>query len=570
VGFSGAGRRLVTHDGFTPHVLDLERSADPRTMKRVKRRDGSMSEAFLSDDGRYLIGLVSPGSVAFWDLDRPDEPPVELPRPEGDVSAVDLAGVAGRIAIAGRGATVGVWDVTKPGQALASLGRRDVAPTAMAFTPDGRSLVTAAGDLSVRFWNVEGTPDPPRILWGHQGPVTSLAMASDGKTLATAGGDDPVRTWSLPALLAAASPAQTLSGIGFADVPHRELPGHDLGVQCFALASEARRLAAFGSDFDESKKTGGYKVQTVRIHDIDRPGAQPRILRGSNPFLHELAITRDGRWLAAEIDKRDKGIRVFDLDAPDRPGRLLADPETDVQPIPALSPDGRMLVLKHDFSKSLTVWDLGRLDSHKPEQFSGHGAEISAMTIDGRRVISGSFDKSVRVWDLNQPKAPPHVLRGHSETPEALAIAPGGTRLAVMGDKATIWLWDIANPSAEPVLLECPAKPIAIRISPDGRRLAAGLENGKIRLWSLEIDPLIKAATDADYGGNFSLGEWQQYFGRTRYRPTVLDGKYPKYDPNYESIAQNLSRAEWEEYFPGEPYQKTFPDRPVPPDDKER
>ena len=55
------------------------------------------------------------------------------------------------------------------------------------------------------------------------------------------------------------------------------------------------------------------------------------------------------------------------------------------------------------------------------------------MTPDGRRAVSGSFDRTLKVWDLEQA-ANSLSLRAHAQFP-CCTVTPDG-RFAVAGDGA--------------------------------------------------------------------------------------------------------------------------------------
>jgi WD40 repeat protein len=74
----------------------------------------------------------------------------------------------------------------------------------------------------------------------------------------------------------------------------------------------------------------------------------------------------------------------------------------------ALSGDGRFAV-SGSYDRSLRVWDLqGKQPPRTPQ---GHADRVKAVALcgDGRFAVSGSSDRSVRVWDL-QGKQPPRIL----------------------------------------------------------------------------------------------------------------------------------------------------------------
>jgi len=62
---------------------------------------------------------------------------------------------------------------------------------------------------------------------------------------------------------------------------------------------------------------------------------------------------------------------------------------------------------------------------------------------DGRRIASGSDDKTVHVWQIGSPAMDTEVetYRGHSLWVVTLAWSPDGTRVASAGNDGTVQVW---------------------------------------------------------------------------------------------------------------------------------
>jgi WD40 repeat protein/serine/threonine protein kinase len=79
--------------------------------------------------------------------------------------------------------------------------------------------------------------------------------------------------------------------------------------------------------------------------------------------------------------------------------------------------------------------------------FQAHDAQILTVAIsrDARLLITGSVDKTVRLWDLSvEPPRPLAVLRGFKEPVTSVAVSPDNMLLAA-GSGATVLVWDLSK-----------------------------------------------------------------------------------------------------------------------------
>ncbi|MCJ7695000.1 MAG: hypothetical protein MUO40_06180 [Anaerolineaceae bacterium] len=107
----------------------------------------------------------------------------------------------------------------------------------------------------------------------------------------------------------------------------------------------------------------------------------------------------------------------------------------------AISPDGRQ-VISGSTDETLRVWDLASGECLRT--LHGHTDSVNtiAITADGRQVVSGSGDKTLKVWDLESCKCL-CTLEGHTDSVNAIAITPDGRQIVSGGKDKTLCVWDL-------------------------------------------------------------------------------------------------------------------------------
>jgi WD40 repeat protein len=104
---------------------------------------------------------------------------------------------------------------------------------------------------------------------------------------------------------------------------------------------------------------------------------------------------------------------------------------------------------------------------------------------DGRRIVSGSYDRTIRIWDAESGQEL-SKLEGHSGVVLSVSFSPDGRRIVSGGDR-TIRIWD-AESGQE--LLKLKPKHnedvLSPSFSPDGRRIVSDSDDETIRIWDAE------------------------------------------------------------------------------------
>jgi WD40 repeat protein len=119
-----------------------------------------------------------------------------------------------------------------------------------------------------------------------------------------------------------------------------------------------------------------------------------------------------------------------------------------------------------------------------------HSGEVSSVAFsrDGLLALTGSRDKTARLWDMTTGKAL-RSFSGHTGEVSAVAFSPDG-RLAltgVFGGEGELQLWEVATGRALRRLGEKEKRydPFAITFSPDGKFALSGGAHWVLKLWDV-------------------------------------------------------------------------------------
>lgn len=205
--------------------------------------------------------------------------------------------------------------------------------------------------------------------------------------------------------------------------------------------------------------------------------------------------------------------------------------EADVYAI-RYSPDGSLLATG-SFDKTIKLWD-AKTGKVIAAPFAGHQGKVLglAFSADGRSLASASEDKTVKLWDV--PAAGAAAFEGHSGEVTTFALGPDQVYAATGSADGTVRIW---NRASRKELLRLEGTKGAVRcvaFSQDGKRLLSGGEDKTLRLWDVSSVTAPAQATGAGAVDVVKQGaKWRYFRGRS--------------EPPAEWKSSGFDDAKWEE-----------------------
>lgn len=120
------------------------------------------------------------------------------------------------------------------------------------------------------------------------------------------------------------------------------------------------------------------------------------------------------------------------------------------------------------------------------QRLKGHTDAVycASMSRDGRYIASGSYDKTVILWDVSSGE-PLHQLRGHNGPIYDLDFSPDSQALVTASGDQTVKLWRVSTGQRLDTFSQPEGEMLSVRFSQQGDSVYAGGADRQIRKWRI-------------------------------------------------------------------------------------
>eukprot|EP00814_Leptocylindrus_danicus_P019781 CAMPEP_0116027796 /NCGR_PEP_ID=MMETSP0321-20121206/14922_1 /TAXON_ID=163516 /ORGANISM="Leptocylindrus danicus var. danicus, Strain B650" /LENGTH=592 /DNA_ID=CAMNT_0003501379 /DNA_START=29 /DNA_END=1807 /DNA_ORIENTATION=- len=136
-------------------------------------------------------------------------------------------------------------------------------------------------------------------------------------------------------------------------------------------------------------------------------------------------------------------LKSFQIQKMHSKNNKISSTSTSIRAIAWMKHNPRQIVSGGD-DAMLRLWDFSQ-DNKPVLTLSGHGDAIRSVVslADGLRVVTGSYDHSVRVWDIQQKSC--LMILDHGAPVESLLVLPGAAGFVASAGGTAIKIWDLIS-----------------------------------------------------------------------------------------------------------------------------
>jgi WD40 repeat protein len=453
--------------------------------------------------GQLIVAVNDVHNVLdIWDMNTG----IKLHSLPGHTTYVDTLATTpdGKQVVTGsRDYTIKIWDVESGILIRTLAGHKDWVNVAV-ITPDGRRIISGAGDSgkgnslnskdnTIKIWDLESGAEL-FTLAGHTMEICRLVISPDGRCIVSASSDHTIRLWDLgqrmeirtlsngydwPGVLDITPDSRTvIADTGMRGTENRTVKVWNLenGKELFSFqksrflalttlnghnAIVVRTLSSTGSTGNSNRDNAlmvAWDIESgAKVWESRCPEASMRVMPGG----------RRGVLFGYHI------LEIWDLER----GVLIWSRYSENIRDVAVGLDGCHIATIGD--DTIKVWNIDREEKHHPALSPTSAMKWLRVTPDGERVLSGSEDQSISVWDLNC-----RVKKSVIPNAGTLSAFLPSSDSFVSVNQGGIYIWNMeTGVKAKEIRGDIPQS--MVMVTPDGRKIVSSDNRQTTILWDV-------------------------------------------------------------------------------------
>jgi len=501
--FDSQGERVVT--ASKDKTARIWKVATGEQLATLPHND-EVGTALFSPDARYVV-TASRKTARIWDLST-NKVVQTLAEHEGLVETVAFSPDGKFLVTASEDKTARIWNV-ETGELVRTLKGHAAQVWSAVFSPDGRRIVTASRDRTARIWDAV-TGDELKSLRGHTDSVWLAAFNLAGNRVLTASRDSTVRIWDAENAkeLKTIRPFDDIVAAGFSDDGSRiVLTGRDNKLRIFDAESGYEITARNGhrdwilsTSFsrDGTRIVTGSRDYTARIWDAETSQTISGLEAKGGPVSG--AAFSPGARLVATSSRESTSARVWDV----KSGKAVAVLNGHEKPVwsTAFIKEGTRVVTASE-DKTARIWSS---EMGVPlTVLSGHQGTVwsAAFSSDGKYVVTASADTTARIWDAETGAsvvilgtgagtAGNAIEGGHNNDVLSAGFSADAKRVVTGSRDSTLLVWDLEGRKRFAELSDVYGDDVVSAVfSPVNRSLVASAStDGSAHIWNVDTNTI--------------------------------------------------------------------------------